>query len=148
MPTQGSWRPLVEMSVSSPATDTVRRVLRIELVGFTAKRTTTSWPVEMPPSTPPALLERKRTLPSSMRISSAFSSPESAAAAKPAPISTPFTALMPIIAVKRSEEHTSELQSLMRLSYAVFSLKKNNTIRRDHYDAQQLRAKAGESHQQ
>src|SRR3546814_5787638 len=27
----------------------------------------------------------------------------------------------------RSEEHTSELQSLMRNSYAVFSLKKNNT---------------------
>src|SRR3546814_10096691 len=26
---------------------------------------------------------------------------------------------------KRSEEHTSELQSLMRLSYAVFCLKKN-----------------------
>src|SRR3546814_2827939 len=26
----------------------------------------------------------------------------------------------------RSEEHTSELQSLMRISYAVFSLKKNN----------------------
>src|SRR3546814_8557442 len=26
----------------------------------------------------------------------------------------------------RSEEHTSELQSLMRLSYAVFYLKKNN----------------------
>src|SRR3546814_6926166 len=30
--------------------------------------------------------------------------------------------------VIRSEEHTSELQSLMRISYAVFSLKKNNTI--------------------
>src|SRR3546814_7458014 len=28
---------------------------------------------------------------------------------------------------KRSEEHTSELQSLMRISYAVFCLKKNNT---------------------
>src|SRR3546814_1077192 len=28
----------------------------------------------------------------------------------------------------RSEEHTSELQSLMRISYAVFSLKKNNNI--------------------
>src|SRR3546814_9579799 len=27
---------------------------------------------------------------------------------------------------KRSEEHTSELQSLMRISYAVFCLKKNN----------------------
>src|SRR3546814_10219139 len=28
---------------------------------------------------------------------------------------------------KRSEEHTSELQSLMRISYAVFCLKKNKT---------------------
>src|SRR3546814_9119582 len=27
---------------------------------------------------------------------------------------------------KRSEEHTSELQSLMRISYAVFCLKKKN----------------------
>src|SRR3546814_2085807 len=32
--------------------------------------------------------------------------------------------------IKRSEEHTSELQSLMRISYAVFCLKKkNHTIR-------------------
>src|SRR3546814_10576483 len=29
--------------------------------------------------------------------------------------------------VHRSEEHTSELQSLMRISYAVFCLKKTNT---------------------
>src|SRR3546814_3821512 len=29
-------------------------------------------------------------------------------------------------AVVRSEEHTSELQSLMRISYAVFCLKKKN----------------------
>src|SRR3546814_2117219 len=29
-------------------------------------------------------------------------------------------------AYKRSEEHTSELQSLMRISYAVFCLKKKN----------------------
>src|SRR3546814_6126286 len=28
---------------------------------------------------------------------------------------------------RRSEEHTSELQSLMRISYAVFCLKKTNT---------------------
>src|SRR3546814_2711790 len=28
---------------------------------------------------------------------------------------------------RRSEEHTSELQSLMRISYAVFRLKKKNT---------------------
>src|SRR3546814_8069057 len=31
---------------------------------------------------------------------------------------------------RRSEEHTSELQSLMRLSYAVFCLKKKTNIRR------------------
>src|SRR3546814_10283548 len=30
----------------------------------------------------------------------------------------------------RSEEHTSELQSLMRISYAVFCLKKKNTKHR------------------
>src|SRR3546814_8647711 len=30
----------------------------------------------------------------------------------------------------RSEEHTSELQSLMRISYAVFCLKKKNTPHR------------------
>src|SRR3546814_10324600 len=30
--------------------------------------------------------------------------------------------------VARSEEHTSELQSLMRISYAVFCLKKKNNI--------------------
>src|SRR3546814_6059630 len=32
-----------------------------------------------------------------------------------------------IRAGRRSEEHTSELQSLMRISYAVFCLKKKNT---------------------
>src|SRR3546814_5113163 len=31
--------------------------------------------------------------------------------------------------MERSEEHTSELQSLMRISYAVFCLKKKNTKR-------------------
>src|SRR3546814_5263094 len=31
--------------------------------------------------------------------------------------------------VDRSEEHTSELQSLMRISYAVFCLKKKNNNR-------------------
>src|SRR3546814_6830033 len=31
------------------------------------------------------------------------------------------------VGVQRSEEHTSELQSLMRLSYAVFCLKKKKT---------------------
>src|SRR3546814_1527478 len=31
---------------------------------------------------------------------------------------------------RRSEEHTSELQSLMRISYAVFCLKKQNTYKK------------------
>src|SRR3546814_7316140 len=31
-----------------------------------------------------------------------------------------------LLAARRSEEHTSELQSLMRISYAVFCLKKKN----------------------
>src|SRR3546814_2776230 len=31
-----------------------------------------------------------------------------------------------VIVLGRSEEHTSELQSLMRISYAVFCLKKKN----------------------
>src|SRR3546814_6499477 len=32
----------------------------------------------------------------------------------------------------RSEEHTSELQSLMRISYAVFCLKKNKITTKTH----------------
>src|SRR3546814_4774493 len=33
---------------------------------------------------------------------------------------------LPLMHHRRSEEHTSELQSLMRISYAVFCLKKKN----------------------
>src|SRR3546814_4952020 len=41
----------------------------------------------------------------------------------------------PIEGFFRSEEHTSELQSLMRISYAVFCLKKKNKYRHQdvHY---------------
>src|SRR3546814_7826726 len=38
-----------------------------------------------------------------------------------------------LTAARRSEEHTSELQSLMRISYAVFCLKKKN----DHKNSSQ-----------
>src|SRR3546814_5078105 len=34
---------------------------------------------------------------------------------------------------RRSEEHTSELQSLMRTSYAVFCLKKTSIYKKSHY---------------
>src|SRR3546814_2154643 len=36
-----------------------------------------------------------------------------------------------VSAVPRSEEHTSELQSLMRISYAVFCLKKKKTQKKN-----------------
>src|SRR3546814_4795742 len=39
----------------------------------------------------------------------------------------------------RSEEHTSELQSLMRISYAVFCLKKKKTYISTHHICIQLR---------
>src|SRR3546814_6027979 len=44
---------------------------------------------------------------------------------RPAAASTPTLPYAP--AARRSEEHTSELQSLMRISYAVFCLKNKNT---------------------
>src|SRR3546814_8260371 len=41
----------------------------------------------------------------------------------------------------RSEEHTSELQSLMRISYAVFCLNKKKTIRKTQLkDTHRIRA--------
>src|SRR3546814_9595973 len=40
----------------------------------------------------------------------------------------------------RSEEHTSELQSLMRISYAVFCLKKKNTTQHPHLRTSQNNA--------
>src|SRR3546814_1819645 len=39
----------------------------------------------------------------------------------------------------RSEEHTSELQSLMRISYAVFCLKKKNTEKKCTITAQHIK---------
>src|SRR3546814_4607963 len=43
-----------------------------------------------------------------------------------------FQALKHLMADLRSEEHTSELQSLMRISSAVFCLKKNKTHTQDN----------------
>src|SRR3546814_9522443 len=45
----------------------------------------------------------------------------------------------------RSEEHTSELQSLMRISYAVFCLKKKNTIVQSSGSMHQLQVKINKS---
>src|SRR3546814_10531810 len=48
--------------------------------------------------------------------------------ARPAPASPP--------PAPRSEEHTSELQSLMRISYAVFCLKKTTKLTTQTYNSQ------------
>src|SRR3546814_8207013 len=40
----------------------------------------------------------------------------------------------PGIKAERSEEHTSELQSLMRTSYAVFCLKTKNKTNKTHHE--------------
>src|SRR3546814_6046051 len=54
---------------------------------------------------------------------------------------TAETGLAARVNALRSEEHTSELQSLMRISYAVFCLKKNT-----HYKTQEARRKHHHTH--
>src|SRR3546814_5495716 len=51
-----------------------------------------------------------------------------------------LTERIPSKTVKRSEEHTSELQSLMRISYAVFCLKKKTQTRTQRTEAENDRA--------
>src|SRR3546814_10624095 len=51
-----------------------------------------------------------------------------ASSSPPAPAPLP-AASSPLTESTRSEEHTSELQSLMRISYAVFCLKKKKTTK-------------------
>src|SRR3546814_8961644 len=45
-----------------------------------------------------------------------------------------------IAGFERSEEHTSELQSLMRISYAVFCLKKKKQMKQQYAQYRQLNA--------
>src|SRR3546814_10139520 len=47
-------------------------------------------------------------------------------AAPPPDLAEPLPVAVAATSTQRSEEHTSELQSLMRTSYAVFCLKKKN----------------------
>src|SRR3546814_1582387 len=58
------------------------------------------------------------------------------AAAAPSPTAWPSNATL------RSEEHTSELQSLMRISYAVFCLKKKIRIIQHQYHRSRYRCTA------
>src|SRR3546814_8629176 len=57
-----------------------------------------------------------------------------ALAEKPPGTMPPISGQWPVLDSheNRSEEHTSELQSLMRISYAVFCLKKKTTTKHDN----------------
>src|SRR3546814_9827281 len=85
------------------------------------------------PPPPPAGLTRmgKPMRRASARIcSSPSSTPEAA------PTGMPYWATSSRARVLRSEEHTSELQSLMRISYAVFCLKKTKHKKHNNINQQ------------
>src|SRR3546814_6857027 len=81
----------------------------------------------LPPVVQPAPMAVEPAVPSSSATighTAAISLPENAS---PPPLRgepVPFPQALPAPTRERSEEHTSELQSLMRISYAVFCLTK------------------------
>src|SRR3546814_3469103 len=78
---------------------------------------------------------KRRTDRRACRIANATSRPHHRSRVQPPPYwrYRPCGRNRPSWACPRSEEHTSELQSLMRISYAVFCLKKKKTI--NHHDS-------------
>src|SRR3546814_4410819 len=66
------------------------------------------------------------------RVHASASARACACASSSAVGASPVTAAVSMSSTMRSEEHTSELQSLMRISYAVFCLKKKKT-QNTHY---------------
>src|SRR3546814_4113225 len=76
------------------------------------------------PSSPLPRRRQARQSSISMRVSPKPASPPGIQPSMHAP-SSAFVGR----ATRRSEEHTSELQSLMRISYAVFCLKKKTILR-------------------
>src|SRR3546814_5134890 len=76
---------------------------------------------------------RQEALPPWLPLSASIASSSPPACRPPRPTHPLYTQQRSI----RSEEHTSELQSLMRISYAVFCLKKKNTntSKKNHYEA-------------
>src|SRR3546814_10408955 len=82
----------------------------------------------------PTLFRSRPLLSNSDSINSIVHGPPSSRRCKrtiePVPVIGPYESgrvRISVVKHQRSEEHTSELQSLMRISYAVFSLKKKKT---------------------
>src|SRR3546814_7720526 len=67
-----------------------------------------------------------KALTTSPLVSRADAGKAVAAAAKAMKLDGTTANFLGVLAANRSEEHTSELQSLMRISYAVFRLKNKN----------------------
>src|SRR3546814_7290485 len=78
-------------------------------------------------SSPKPSSNRRRKGPSEQEALKSFARPSSNAL-RPSKSRrlTSLPSMAPLMRPSRSEEHTSELQSLMRISYAVFCLKKKN----------------------
>src|SRR3546814_4417276 len=72
---------------------------------------------------------------SSMPTTDTSAGTDSPASRKPAIKPSAIMSLTATTPVGRSEEHTSELQSLMRISYAVFCLKKKNNTTKNNANA-------------
>src|SRR3546814_6414826 len=83
------------------------------------------WPFRRSPSFAKATIDGVVRVPSTFSITLGFPPSITATQLFVVPRSIPIT-----LAIDRSEEHTSELQSLMRISYAVFCLKKK---KKDYY---------------
>ena len=62
IPTQGSCLPLTEIDVFFPNLSIVFLLFSIDEVGFTANETIISWPLDIPPRIPPALLVKNFVL--------------------------------------------------------------------------------------
>src|SRR3546814_4311928 len=102
-----------DLASSAPAT--VRHTLVFEREGVSAAR----WPSQSRSAT---ILSRAAAL-ASLRAIRPFAPPTDLPHSS-AKIASSNASREGVLIVSRSEEHTSELQSLMRISYAVFCLKK------------------------
>src|SRR3546814_3870155 len=86
--------------------------------------------------TSPAAATTARLPMASLRLNSqtalTLASPARCGTSTSAAATLTASATAPNSPMSRSEEHTSELQSLMRISYAVFCLKKKKSIQRNY----------------
>src|SRR3546814_1362042 len=90
-----------------------------------AKRRSMSWPGEVTANEGLRWSSSRRTSTDTLSDSARMSSSSASSSRDLSPSSTEATST--IGRTRRSEEHTSELQSLMRISYAVFCLKKHTS---------------------